>query len=426
MLSRTSSSFSISYPLGVSRLRSFDPVVYLNSNNGNDVSYLALGAKHITQPQTKNIDSFELLKKEHTNLNDWLFGYFSYDLKNELEELSSTNPGAIKFPDLFFFQPKLVLEWSNNIGIAHYFEEDYTPQEIDELISKLFQNEIHETQENLNIQFKPDIRKEEYLSKIEGLLKELEYGNIYEVNFCQQFQSLVKEFDPYQSYQKLNTISPVPFSSFVKSNGTYALCASPERFIKHCNGTITSQPIKGTIKRGNTPEEDVRLKTVLQESAKDKKENVMIVDLVRNDLSRCAEKGSVKVEELFGVYSFPQVHQLISTISCQLKPELHPIDSIKMAFPMGSMTGAPKVKAMEIIDSNESFKRGLYSGSIGYIKPNADFDFNVVIRTLFYDKESNKISFAVGGAITIDSNPLAEYEESLLKAKAIFQLFETA
>ena len=201
------------------------------------------------------------------------------------------------------------------------------------------------------------------------------------------------------------------------------MCASPEQYLQKTGNKIISKPIKGTIKRSSEFEEDELLKAKLFNSEKDKSENVMIVDLVRNDFSKCAEKGSVKVDELFGVYSFPQVHQMISTVSARLKAGVSGVSAIKSSFPMGSMTGAPKIKAMELIEKEEVFKRGLYSGSVGYFNPEGDFNFNVVIRSLFYSPELTQLSFAIGGAITDGSNALDEYEESLLKAKAIFEVF---
>ena len=225
-------------------------------------------------------------------------------------------------------------------------------------------------------------------------------------------------------FQKLYQISQAPFSCYFRIKDLYIMSASPERFLKRMGDKIISQPIKGTSKRGDNPSEDDQLKKQLYESNKERTENVMVVDLVRNDLSKTAAKSSVNVEELFGVYSFKQVHQMISTISSRIKKGIHSLDVIKGAFPMGSMTGMPKISAMELIEKYETTKRGVYSGSIGYFTPEGDFDFNVVIRSILYNSRRKYASFMVGGAITFNSDPELEYEECLLKAKALFKVLE--
>ena len=213
----------------------------------------------------------------------------------------------------------------------------------------------------------------------------------------------------------------MPFASFYKQNQNVLMGASPERYLCKRGDKLYSQPIKGTYRRGKNPEEDKQLKTALRDDLKEQTENVMIVDLVRNDLSRTAAKSSVKVEELFGMYTFPQVHQLISTVSSTLKSDVHFTEAIRCSYPMGSMTGAPKISAMKLIDQYEKTKRELYSGSVGYIDPYGNFDFNVVIRSLLYDTQKQYLSLTVGGAITNQSDAEKEYEECLLKAKAIFE-----
>ena len=239
------------------------------------------------------------------------------------------------------------------------------------------------------------------------------------MNFCQEFYAENCGILPSEVFLRLNELSLAPYACFYKWNERYLLCASPERFMKKIGKTIISQPIKGTIKRGKTHKEDQKLKEQLLNSEKDRAENVMIVDSVRNDFARSCKAGTVKVEELFGIYSFQQVHQMISTIKGTLKPDCHFIDAIKNTFPMGSMTGAPKVITMETIEQYEHTKRGLYSGAVGYITPDGDFDFNVVIRSILYNNLTNYLSFQVGGAIVYDSDPESEYEECLLKAKAM-------
>ncbi|MFC2104842.1 anthranilate synthase component I family protein, partial [Bacteroidota bacterium] len=229
--------------------------------------------------------------------------------------------------------------------------------------------------------------------------------------------------DPLKTFIGFNEISPAPFSCYYKLDDKYLLSASPERFIKKSNNKIISQPIKGTIKRSLDNKNDLKLKTELFNDPKERAENVMIVDLVRNDLSRTANKASVKVEELFGIYSFKQVHQMISTVVSEVNNDINIIDVIKNAFPMGSMTGAPKVRAMRLIEQYEKTKRGLYSGSVGYITPDNNFDFNVVIRSILYNQSKNYVSFTVGGAITSLADPDKEYEECMVKAEAMLKVF---
>ena len=281
------------------------------------------------------------------------------------------------------------------------------------------------TTSNIAIKTQSKITKQTYLDNVEHLKSHIQQGDIYEINYCQEFYANEVEINPIELYFKLNKKSPTPYSCFVKHNHSYLLSASPERFIKKQGNKISSQPIKGTIKRGATLEEDEVLKHQLKNDPKERSENIMIVDLVRNDLSKIATRNSVKVEELCEIYTFPQVHQLISTISAEAKPEVDFKTIIHALFPMGSMTGAPKIRAMELIEQYEHSKRGLYSGTVGYIKPNGDFDFNVVIRSILYNSSSKKISYFVGGAITSLSEPEKEYEECLLKAKAINEVLSS-
>jgi para-aminobenzoate synthetase component 1 len=227
--------------------------------------------------------------------------------------------------------------------------------------------------------------------------------------------------NPVETYLRLSEISSAPFGAYYKLNDKYLLCSSPERFMKKAGNKLISQPIKGTIKRGGTDEEDIELKHSLLNDVKERAENVMIVDLVRNDLAKSCRPGSVKVEELFGIYTYPTVHQMISTVTGELDEQTHFIDALRNAFPMGSMTGAPKIEVMKLIEYYETTKRGLFSGSVGYITPDGDFDFNVVIRSLFYNEANKYLSYSTGGAITYDSIPEKEYEECMLKAKGIMK-----
>lgn len=372
--------------------------------------YLAgFGAKSIVV--SNNWEELKALSKKKA----WLFGYLTYDLKNSIENLRSENDDELGFPDLCFFEPEYLVKITGGFCEIEGANPELFYKEL--LIGKTIETSLPE----LTITSK--ISKEKYLKQVIQMLNHIQLGDIFEVNFCQEFFAKNAEVNPLALSKLLSEKSPMPLSSFLKVGDKYAVCASPERFIQRKGNHVISQPIKGTIKRGGTDEEDELLKNKLFSDQKEKAENVMIVDLVRNDFSRFAKNGSVKVEELFGIHTFPQVHQMISTIGCEVEGKSS-VDLIKDCFPMGSMTGAPKVRAMKLIEQYESTKRGLYSGAIGYIDPNGDFDFNVVIRSILYNASKNYLSFMVGGAITAAADPQKEYDESLLKAKAIFEILK--
>lgn len=407
----------------------FDDVVWLDSNNHKNQysSYDAvLAVDAFTAIRTDYFDAFERLKEYQTLTNDWIFGYLTYDLKNTTERLKSENFDGLEFPDLYFFQPKkLFLFKGNQVEIKYLKMVDDEIEEDLRLIDTIVISSESEKSHNENpVKIKLRIHKDEYFEKVTKMLAHIHRGDIYEANFCQEFYSENSEINPLETFRKLNDISKSPFASFLKFENKYLISASPERYIKKNGNTVISQPIKGTAKRSKDKKEDLKLAEELSKDPKERSENIMIVDLVRNDLSHTATKGSVEVKELCKVYSFLQVHQLISTIQSQVKENTHPIDIIKTTFPMGSMTGAPKISAMKIIEDLEETKRGLYSGSVGYFTPNGDFDFNVIIRSILYNSTKKYISYSVGGAITSKSNPLKEYEECLIKAKAMREALE--
>jgi para-aminobenzoate synthetase component 1 len=356
---------------------------------------------------------FEELKAFYDTHPNWMFGLLSYDLKNEVEELKSNNPDQLNFPELFFFIPEYLIAVKGN-----QTEVLIGGTEVLDLIENF--NPLPES-DHVSIDIKSRVSKETYLKTVDTLQQHIARGDIYEVNFCQEFFAEHAVINPVQIYNELCKVSPTPFSGFFKIKDQYILSASPERYLCKRGNKLISQPIKGTAKRNANPDIDLQIKAALRADVKEQAENVMIVDLVRNDLTKAAISGSVKVDELFGIYGFPQVYQMISTISCELNPEIHFIDAIKHTFPMGSMTGAPKVKAMELIEAYEFSKRGAYSGAIGYITPDADFDFNVIIRSILYNSANDYLSFQVGGAITYAADANSEYEECMLKASAIVQ-----
>ena len=347
----------------------------------------------------------------------WYFGHLSYDLKNELEPLSSGHPDHIGFPDLFFFEPEYIIQL-NETGMEITGEN---PQQVFDVISKTGNPSLREINTNSSVQSR--LSREEYISTIEQLRWHILRGDCYEINFCQEFFIEHATIDPLVLYKQLTAVSPNPFSALYRVDDKWLLCASPERFLKNDAGTLLSQPIKGTSKRAPTDEKkDLETRDALQHSDKDRSENVMIVDLVRNDLAKICEEGSVKVDELYGIYSFPQVHQMISTISGRLKKDTCFSDIMRATFPMGSMTGAPKRKVMELIEKYEKTKRGIFSGAVGYIAPSGDFDFNVVIRSLMYNAATHYLSFQAGSGITFYSDPANEWEECMMKAEAMIQV----
>jgi para-aminobenzoate synthetase component 1 len=342
-------------------------------------------------------------------------GFLSYDLKNELEVLESKNPDYLHFPDAYFFKPHHHLTISRQ-------EVEISSENPEAVWEEINQIQLGESTLNFHGTVAQRFSQSEYIATVKKLQEHIQQGDTYEVTLCQEFYAEHANLSPLTAFIALNKVSPTPFASFFKQQNHYILSATPERYLAKRGNTLLSQPIKGTARRSAAKEEDEKIKQGLAQSEKERAENVMIVDLVRNDLTRCALPGTVKVDELFGVYSFTQVHQLISTISCQVNQEQSFSNILKATFPMGSMTGAPKIRAMQLIEQYERSKRGVYSGSVGYIQPNGDFDFNVIIRSMLYNATTKYLSFQVGGAITAKSIPEEEYEECLLKAKAISQV----
>ncbi len=325
--------------------------------------------------------------------------FLSYDLKNSIEELYSDNKDHIQFPIIKCIIPSKIESYNS----------------LDDISEK------EQTSDQEQILFEPELNKEDYLTYIQKIKKHIQLGDIYETNFCYQWNSKAISFNGLSIFKKLSSLTEAPFSIYANLGNHIIISASPERFIKKTGNKLLSQPIKGTAKRGTDENEDGYIIEQLKKDPKERTENIMIVDLVRNDLSKIAVKNSVKVDNLCSVHTFKNIHQMISDVSCEIKKGTLFSDVIKATFPMGSMTGVPKIKAMELMEKYESSKRGLYSGSIGLISPNGDFDMNVIIRTLLYNKTNHCLSFSVGGAITMESDPEKEYEETLTKASSILE-----
>jgi len=372
---------------------------------------LAAGAIRTFAPAENKLQE---LKSFCAEQKDWLFGHLGYDLKNEIEGLSSEHEDFAGFPDIFLFQPQIVIH-SNNDGVSISCI-DTEPQKIYDAICNEPLNEKHFFPKP-NIQLRTV--KWQYIDTVEKLRNHILRGDCYEINYCIEFFAEDAIIDPLTVYEELINISPNPFACFYKLHDKYLLCASPERYLKKTGNTILSQPIKGTIKRNSETEEDELNKQQLQQSSKDRSENVMVVDLVRNDLSKICKDGTVAVDELFGIYTFPQLHQMISTVKGELKEDVDFADIVAATFPMGSMTGAPKRSVMQLVEKYEQAKRGIFSGAVGYIDPQGDFDFNVTIRSIMYNAANEYLSYKVGSGITFYSNAEAEFEECMLKAKAI-------
>ncbi|MCA8830589.1 aminodeoxychorismate synthase component I [Hymenobacter pini] len=358
-----------------------------------------------------------------TKLSSWLaatdgaaprLGFVTYDVKNELEDLRSANPSGLAWPALHFFQPHTWLHWR-----ADHLEIHGRTAGV---LAAILAMAVPTLPPPAVPIFTPRMPKAEYLTAVQAVREDILNGEVYELNLCQEFYAENVRINPVDVFLRLNAASPAPFAGFVRHHHHYLLCASPERFLARQQARLVSQPIKGTIRRGATPPEDEQQRQTLLHDEKERAENLMIVDLVRNDLARVARTGSVQVPELFGLYPFRHVWQMISTVTAEARPGIGLADVLRAAFPMGSMTGAPKIRAMQLIEHYERARRGLYSGSIGYVDPDGGFDFNVVIRSLQYRQDTGHLSFQVGSAITYDSDPEREYAECLLKARAILEV----
>lgn len=390
------------------------PIAYLNSNDGSGI--LAFGeGDRIRLEGNPALPKLQEFIDQHAGKH--LVGYISYDVKNEIEDLASSHEDRLQFPMIYFWCPKYVVRLNHEN--FEFVQGDKTTESFD-FLNYFLEEETDRNFHEYRFPFRSRISRETYIDSVNKLKDHLQRGDIYEVNYCQEFHAEGVEINfPLDAYFKLNLITRAPYSSFMTFDDYSIFCGSPERFLNREGNRLLSQPIKGTSRRGTTPEEDEDLKAALQVNPKERAENIMIVDLVRNDLSKIALPGSVQVDELCGVYTFETVHQLISSVSCDISSETSFTDILRATFPMGSMTGAPKVRAMELIEEYENFKRGLYSGTIGYISPNGNFDLNVVIRTLLYNKAKKYLSCSVGGAITINSDANQEYEECLVKVQRI-------
>lgn len=350
-------------------------------------------------------------------LNDykghWFFGHLGYELQAETEAVLSNKQDKIGFADLHFFIPETVIRLQVNELIIESLNNP--PTEIWQQINTT----PHSKDVNAPVELKAVIGKDEYLDTVKKLQQHILRGDCYEINFCQPFFAKDVLLNAANIFTKLGQISPMPFACFYRQQQQYLLCASPERFLQKKGDRIYAQPMKGTAPRFAETKTDFASKQQLQTNSKERSENVMITDLVRNDLSKVCKEGTVQADDLFGIQTYPQVHQMVSTISGVLREDVSFMDILLANFPMGSMTGAPKKRVLQLIEQYEPQRRGLFSGSVGYISPDENFDFNVVIRSLLYNAETRYLQYFAGSAITFYSNAEQEYEECMLKTKAV-------
>lgn len=404
----------------------FNPCVILDScsispilGKGKYKLIIGFGGNQIIEPKQNKLDA---LYASWLKDKKWIFGVLGYELKNEIEKLTSHNNKIFDWPELCFFVPKTIItvNWENELTIYSEFPSDIYAKIIN---TQKYENLGALIRNKNGVSF--DFNSINHSSTIRDIKTEIRNGNVYELNLCSRFLLQNTSIsDCYQLFDELICISPAPFSAFVSFNNKFILSASPERYLRKVNSELLSQPIKGTRPRGKDKYKDNELRNNLSNNSKDKAENVMIVDLVRNDLARVSKPGTVKADELFGIYSYSHVHQMVSTISSQMDDEFSWKDAIKASFPMGSMTGTPKIAAMKWIEKFELSAREWYSGALGYVDPEGNFDFNVLIRSLFYDSDKKILAYYAGGAITIDSLPEEEFEEMMVKAKAIESLLQ--
>jgi para-aminobenzoate synthetase component I len=382
---------------------------YFAFTQGNDHSYPQNPFDSFFFAGNRKLTGDDLWKKEIFKV-----GIIGYDFKNQIEKLESNNPEFFSLPELCFFEPELIFKIDLK-GI-------YSSSRLSEEFLREIEGQVIPENKSVSCKISSQITRENYLKSVRSIQNEILEGNTYEANFCQAYFGEFETWNPVAAFARLNELSKMPFAALFKAKNKWLVSASPERFLKKNGSTLIAQPIKGTIRRGETASEDLENRKKLLASEKERAENLMITDLMRNDLARVSKTGSVRVGELFGIYPFPRVLQMISTVSSELNPDTSFKEIIRATFPMGSMTGAPKISTMKIIEREESFKRGWFSGAFGWIDEKGDFDFSVVIRSIIADLEAKKLYFGVGSAITIDASAELEYEECELKAQALFEL----
>ena len=349
-----------------------------------------------------------------------VFGHVCYEAKNRFEALSSRHEPMDGFPESHWWNARHSVIFKGSTAVLRTKREHI--DEGGELLDALLR-EPPSRRALPFVEWKRQTPRDEYLAELGKLLGHIHRGDIYEVNYCTQRKANLPGFDPYTAFAALLHHTDAPFAGFLRHGDNYALCASPERFLHIEGRRVVTQPIKGTRPRHNDPAQDLALAAELAADAKENSEHVMAVDVARNDLGRVAVQGSVQVEELRAVKSYATVHQMVSTVAALLRPDVSPNELLRATFPMASMTGAPKVRAMQLIDEAEGMARGIFSGSFGFFLPDGSADLNVVIRTLTYNAATGDASLITGGAITAASVPEQEWEECELKARSVLNAF---
>lgn len=353
---------------------------------------------------------------EHGAVKDWCFGALQYEWKNALEPALGRSEEHLNDPHCRWFTPRFVVEWRGKEVSMHVLQDDVGYAR--EWATGFFRSAAKDPV-GLKLVWEEQCDREGYLGQVAVLLQHIRRGDIYEVNYCTPRQARSSAFDPFTAFARLYERSAAPYAGFFRWNEAFAVCASPERFLAFEKDSVLGQPMKGTRPRSMDPQEDERLRMELVTDEKERSENVMALDVMRHDLSKVAARGSVRVEDLCAVVALPKVHQMVSTVSARLRIGLTPFDALAAAFPMASMTGAPKVRAMQLIEAAENGPRGLFSGSLGFFAPDGTGDWNVVIRTLLYNAATKEASIHTGSAITAMCDPEKEWEECQLKARTV-------
>lgn len=349
-------------------------------------------------------------------VHDWIFGFLAYGYKDRLEHLGSRCSDDFGWPESMWFIPRFVVEWSRGEARLHVHDgDDAAGMALVESWLKLRSSQIRPAA----LAWKEEVSRESYLEHVQHLLGHIHRGDIYELNFCMARTAHAPDFDPCTAFDRMLDHTDAPFAGLLRWGSRHALCMSPERFLAFRGRTAHGEPMKGTRPRGVGREEDERLRVELYRDAKERSENIMAVDVMRNDLARVSMPGSVSVTGLCEVRTYPRVHQMVSTIEATLEPDRNAFDAVRASFPMASMTGAPKISAMRLIDEHEPRARGLYSGTMGFFAPDGTADLNVIIRSLLFDAASGQLCILTGSALTAQCDPAAEWEECRVKFNSI-------
>lgn len=343
-------------------------------------------------------------------------GHLTYGYKDQLEPLESRFEDGFSWPASQWFVPRWVVEWEGEEAWLHAHEAD---AEAGLALVERMRLGGSAADQAQDLQWRTTLNREEYLQHARALMAHIQRGDLYEVNYCIAHEVECTGFDPFISFNRLLSTTDAPFAGFLRLQNRFALCASPERFLSFDGNRMRGEPMKGTRPRGLDPAEDERLRMELEADPKERSENIMAVDVMRNDLSRVAMPGSVRVTSLCEVRSYPRVHQLVSVIEGERGAHFSAFDAVRAAFPMASMTGAPKIRAMQLIDAHESQARGLYSGTLGFFTPDGMADLNVAIRTALFDSATGRLSIPTGSALTAACDPEAEWEECQVKFRSV-------